>query len=123
VDQTHRPTLFVDLDGTIVVHNYMPIIVDEIVLKDTVTTIRYLKEKGYYLVLTTARTREESQPAVQKIESECSLTFDQYLYNLPPGPRYLINDYREGTPFKAYAINVERDCGNLSIQDIEKAGE
>lgn len=103
-----REVIFIDLDGTLVIHNYDPEHIDEKLIKKTV---EFLDEhKDAYIVLTTSRSLENVQKAIEYLYNE-GIHFDDMIYDLPTGKRILVNDHKKGSEDKAFAINLERDRG------------
>jgi hypothetical protein len=109
-DKRPSGTIFVDLDGTLVKHNYDPDGEPEELIYNTYARLLNYAGKGYDIILTTARSEEQIQsfkeqwPDVAKLITLC-------ICNLGYGPRVLINDHVEGEPCKAEAINLVRNTG------------
>lgn len=103
-----RVTIFIDLDGTLVRHNYSPDLIMEMILPG----YQYLIENRdkFYLVLTTARSEELASSAIAMLKG-AGLIFDVILYDLPTGSRHLINDYKDEFKPKAFVYNVLRNEG------------
>lgn len=109
------PTIFLDVDGTIVKHNYTPEHNGDIFLPGAPEKMNEWSERGFTIIFTTARTPEESYLVRKTIETCLGKEF-RWIYNLGTGPRYLINDH-DGDIAKAMAINVKRNVGleNVTI--------
>ena len=103
-----RKTYFIDLDGTVVIHNYDPDHEQDIIIPESLEVLK--KISGEYLVMTTSRKEEHLEKILDTLLSE-GIVFDEIIHSLPTGKRIIINDYKNGNPFKAWAINVERDKG------------
>lgn len=112
-------SIFVDLDGTIVIHNYNPEEIEDIFIPDVV---EYLKEEiksGSILILTTARPPEHCIKIIEKLKS-LGITFEHCVFNLSTGKRILINDKKQiDGEDKALAINVLRNKGFGYNRDIK----
>ena len=127
-------TWFIDIDGTIVYHMSN---------KELDEAIRTMGDESHWLektiddslkfmssipsedtvVLTTARDTRHKQPTIKMLE-HFGIRYDEIMFDLRSGPRYLINDIKPvGTagnskPLNtAHAINVERDKG-ISIESL-----
>lgn len=108
INNDSRDTIFIDLDGTLVEHNYDPQNIDEVFIDSTLEFVE--RHKTSYLVLTTSRTFDNCRNAIRRLK-EKSIEFDEILCELPTGRRILINDHKEGTYDKAIAINILRNVG------------
>ncbi len=111
-----KGTVFCDLDGTLIRHVPVPSVTgQEIqVLEGSAEKLQEFREAGYFLVLTTSRPQHKIF-GVLKILKEAGIEFDQIICDLPVGPRYLINDSKEGET-RAIAIVLERDQGIRSLR-------
>jgi len=113
-------TWFIDIDGTIVKHmgnddieglisekkgrSYLY----EKVIPKSVKFINSLP-KDDIVVLTTARSPDVEQHTLKMLK-RFKVRYDKIIFDLNPGPRYLINDiYKDN--LTAYSINVKRDKG------------
>jgi len=103
----------VDLDGTLVFHNYDPDIVSDVVILPNIKFFQKKLAEGAELCLMTARDEKQVSEVLFMLEGEYGLTFKNVLCNLPAGQRFLVNDYKTKEELKAFAINVERDKGTL----------
>lgn len=102
-----RPhTIFVDLDGTLVYHNYFPNIVDDIFIPGSLEKIREWVSLGHKVIVTTGRSQEDGAQVIRAFPPEVS-----FLWDCGTGGRFLINDHKTGESDKAWAINVMRDEG------------
>tara|TARA_R100001198_G_C5055143_1_gene109095 strand:- start:75 stop:485 length:411 start_codon:yes stop_codon:yes gene_type:complete len=127
-------TWFIDIDGTIVNHMSN---------QELDQAIRSMGEQSHLLektidkslefmssipsedtvVLTTARDTRHKQHTLKMLE-HFGIRYDEIMFDLRSGPRYLINDIKPvGTAGNAkplntaHAINVERDKG-ISIESL-----
>jgi len=113
-------TWFIDIDGTIVKHMGDDDIEDlisekkgrshlyEKVIPKSVKFINSLP-KDDIVVLTTARNPSVEQHTLKMLK-RFKVRYDKIIFDLNPGPRYLINDtYKDN--LTAYSINVKRDKG------------
>ena len=104
-------TIFCDLDGTLIKHVPIPSEDgNEIkVLPDTPEKLKEWSDQGYYIVLVTSRPYNKIFRVLNKLKS-LEIEFDQIICDLPVGPRYLINDSKNGE-IRAFAYPLERDIG------------
>jgi predicted mannosyl-3-phosphoglycerate phosphatase (HAD superfamily) len=101
-------TIFLDIDGTLVYHNYD---VDEVPDSFIPSSLGWLKEKyreGYKIILTTSRTSLMALKVRIMLESEGIESIA--ICELGTGERILVNDSKDGVK-KAVAINVPRNVG------------
>jgi predicted mannosyl-3-phosphoglycerate phosphatase (HAD superfamily) len=103
-----RPTVFLDIDGTIVKHNYNPEIYDDIFVKGAEEVLRELQEKNYLIILVTSRIQKHCERLLEVLARK--RIFVTLISDLPTGRRILINDKKYNED-KAIAINVKRDGG------------
>ena len=118
INNNYHSTIFVDLDGTLVEHNYNPDEQEERFLPGALTFLLKMEEKGYHIILTTARSQENCQKFLELMASY-GFVFHDCLFNLPTGPRIIINDNKPDSkePYKAVALNVERNRGLEQLLD------
>lgn len=102
-------SVFLDLDGCLIFHNYTPFETEDVLLPYALEFLKLLKEKNYYCILTTARSKEECDYIISVLRKE-SFVFDKLIFNLPPVKRILIND-NKGDEVRAVAYPVERNGG------------
>lgn len=101
-----RDTIFIDVDGVIVKHNY-----DSDSETFLESTIQYLMDNSdKCIILTTSRTVEQVESVMFELKSR-GIPIDGLIANLPTGKRTLINDFIPGNADKAIAINLVRDQG------------
>ncbi len=110
-----RKTYFIDMDGTLVKHNYNPREVPDVILPGVVEFLQKLRTNDCFCILTTSRSEVECTGILQKFRTEYSFEFDKSIYDLPSNVRVLINDSKNGL-VKAVAIAVERDNGLKGLE-------
>lgn len=108
-------TLFIDLDGTLVHHNYTPFEVDDVFLPGAIAFLQEAKKSDCYCVLTTNRSHLAAEKTLHRLRSEFDFEFDRTLFDLPVGIRVLINDTKD-TEVRAIAIPVQRNVGLVGIK-------
>jgi|TARA_R110000751_G_scaffold231612_3_gene332898 hypothetical protein len=113
-------TWFIDIDGTIVKH-MSDADIEELIIKRKGRSHLYEEAipksvdfvnklpKDDVVVLTTARNPKTEQHTLKMLE-RFKIRYDKIIFDLNPGPRYLINDTYKGAR-TAYSINVTRDEG------------
>jgi hypothetical protein len=101
-------TWFIDLDGTLIVHNAHKNGGD-ILLPNTLNFINSI-DKNDIIVLTTAREEIYSDSTINFL-NENGVRFNHIIFGLPSGPRILINDNKPDGTKTAFAINIERNVG------------
>jgi hypothetical protein len=122
-----KPTVFLDIDGTLVKHqgtleemiyqfdcypDYTPYPSDYI-LPGVVDKINEWYRNKYYIVLTSARP-EDTRFMTERMLHKHGIKYHQLVMGLTNGIRYLINDskpYVDGMIGTAHAITVKRDTG------------
>ena len=125
-DKIAPPTIFVDIDGTLVEfpHNskeYKSIAngTEKMKLLPGVREKLWDWEtKGYKIIITTGR-REMFRAETVKALKEAGIGFDQLVMGCGSGPRYVINDRKPGYLHKkdtAFGINVDRDEGFTNLE-------
>lgn len=103
-------TLFIDMDGTLVKHNYDPQNTEDEILPGVFEFLSNTKEMGCFHVLTTNRSKKNCEKILAVFADKISFAFDLELYDLPVGIRILIND-NKGSEVRAIAIPLTRDQG------------
>jgi hydroxymethylpyrimidine pyrophosphatase-like HAD family hydrolase len=115
-------TIFIDLDGTIVKHNYDPENIDDIILPGVIEILQTYMYLDCDLILTTARSLKHCRKIIKKLSKEYEIEFSNIITDLSAGIRILINDNKELEKNKAICINVERDKGfkdaNYFLKDL-----
>jgi len=110
-----RPyTIFVDLDGTLVEHNYEPTIKTDVFLPGALEMLKAWHDQGHKISITTARGYKEARGAMLKIRSYVSPSV-QIIVRCTTGIRVLINDRSPEGENKAFAINVNRNEGLAGV--------
>jgi len=102
-------TYFLDLDGTIVKHNYTPDKVQDMLLPGVLEELQRAVARGDVLILTTNRSIDNCADILTKL-AELGIIFQHQLFNLPAGVRVLVNDTK-GDEVRAKAIPVIRNQG------------
>ena len=110
-----KKTWFIDLDGTILIHNdNVNEKDDQIILK----SIEFLKLiENDYIIFTTSRKKIHKKKTEQFLK-ENNIKYNIVIYNLPFGERILINDNKLSGLTTAYALSLNRNDGidlNLHI--------
>lgn len=101
-------TYLIDIDGTIVKHNgYLTDGYDT--LLDGVSEF-WESIKDCKIVLLTARDVKYKQQT-EDFFVKNNLRFDHIIYNLPTGPRFLINDKKPDGTLTAFSTNLVRNKG------------
>jgi|TARA_R110002051_G_scaffold101164_1_gene171853 hypothetical protein len=113
-------TWFIDIDGTIVKH-MGDVDIENLISekkgrshlyeKAIPKSVKFINKlpKDDVVVLTTARSPSTEEHTLKMLK-RFKVRYDKIIFDLNPGPRYLINDTYEGNQ-TAYSINVERDKG------------
>jgi hydroxymethylpyrimidine pyrophosphatase-like HAD family hydrolase len=108
INDDSRDVIFIDLDGTLVKHNYNPSQYPENYLSGT---LQYLiKNKDKAIILTTSRRYAHIKKIIDFLTIN-GILIHNVLCDLPTGKRILINDHKSDSEEKAIAINVIRDIG------------
>jgi hypothetical protein len=110
-------TWFLDLDGTIFFHNAYLTLEDgkfDIILpgvRDFFSKVN----KNDCIIIASSRADTYKDFTVKSLK-HYNIRYDYLLFNLPRGPRILVNDKKVDGTETAYAINILRNSG-LSIPD------
>ena len=129
-------TWFVDIDGTLLIHKSneeLDQIIEENNIKshlyetpiiEAVSFINNLP-KGDRVILTTARDNRHLAHTMRTLH-HFDIRYNQIVDSLPAGPRIIVNDIKpvgtagnEENLDTAYAINVNRDQGNIREKNTE----
>lgn len=113
-------TWFIDIDGTIVKHmgdDDIEKLINEkkgrshLYEKAIPKSVKFINSlpKDDVVVLTTARNPKVEHHTLKMLK-RFKIRYDKIIFDLNPGPRYLINDTYKGA-LTAYSINVTRDEG------------
>ena len=125
-DEIAPPTLFIDIDGTMVKFPFTGDDYKSIANgTETMKVLPGVKEKlwewetkGYKIIITTGR-REMFRAETVRALKEAGIGFDQLGMGCGPGPRYVINDRKPGLKNgkidTAFGINVDRNEGFENI--------
>jgi hypothetical protein len=108
----NKETVFVDLDGTLILFNLEPERVSDRIIMSTMRFLIKKKSEGAFIICTTARTYEHTMLAIRNAGIPLDF-FDKILYDLPMGRRILVNDHKDGAADSAIAINLFRDKGDI----------
>ena len=124
--ETLNKTWFVDIDGTFLKHNSNIGLDDLIKEKDShlkeipiPNSIKFLQElpENDKIIITTARESHHREHTIKTLE-HLGVRYDDILFDLPSGPRVLINDIKPPGAINnvesittAYAVNLNRDEG------------
>jgi hypothetical protein len=108
--RAQKYTLFIDIDGTLIHQTTKQ------VLPHTIDQLTRWRKAGHRIVLTTACVASKMVPHLTHIP------YDEILYNLTPGPRYVINDRKPYNPTYTMAdgISLERNygIGDIRLPDV-----
>jgi len=101
-------TWFIDLDGTILIHNGYINGDDRLLpgVKELWDSI----PADDFIIITTGR-EEQYRDSSLKILTDNNLRYDHAIFGLPLGERIVINDLKPGRLKTAVAWNVERNKG------------
>lgn len=120
------PTIFIDIDGTLVSfpdteEEYRKIANGKqkmFLLPGVREKLWEWESKGYKIILTTGR-REMYRFETERALKEAGVGYEQLIMSIGCGPRYVINDRKPGInggkKDTAFAINVDRDEGFENI--------
>jgi hydroxymethylpyrimidine pyrophosphatase-like HAD family hydrolase len=111
INKPDKDTLFLDIDGTLVAHNYSPEEQEDVILPGVRGFLDANRDK--VVVIVTGRSPQEAQKALDTLSREgCYLGNVKYiLSDMPTGTRILINDTNEIENPKAVSINLLRNTG------------
>jgi hydroxymethylpyrimidine pyrophosphatase-like HAD family hydrolase len=113
-----KPTIFCDIDGTLVVHQPLSISSSKnhqmILLPETIEKITEWDRKGYKLILVTGR-KECMRKATEKQLASVGIFYDQLIMGVGGGVRYLINDRKPNGDEACFSISLDRNTG---VKDI-----
>jgi hypothetical protein len=118
---TKYPTLFVDIDGTLVKYRKFANLANSILepIQDVIDKINEAYSNGSVVVITTARPEEYRDYTIGEL-TEVGVKFHQLVMGIGRGTRYLINDKDPEKPEieRAVAINLTRDQGIKNIDNF-----
>lgn len=99
-------TWFIDLDGTLVVHNGYKN--DGDVLLDGVTNFFNSLPKDDFIIITTARNKKYKKQTIDFLNKN-NIKYNKIIFDLPTGERILVNDKKPDGTLTSYSINVDRN--------------
>lgn len=110
-------TIFIDLDGVLVVNGseyMMPYWGESAGLATNIEYINNLYDTGKVsIIITTSRKQKYREETIQQLK-EVGMKFHYILFNLPHAQRILINDFSKTNPYpSAVGISPERNRDNL----------
>lgn len=108
-------TIFIDLDGTLVFHNYQPNTEKDVFLPGAIEFLLNARTKGYYCVLTTNRSESNSREVISSLRKLINFEFDRTIFDLPVGIRVLINDNKD-EEVRALAFAIDRNVGLYGVE-------
>ena len=108
-----KKTWFIDIDGTLLVHNSDLETKDDEIILSSLEFIKTIKDD--VIILTTSRS-EKFKEKTETFLSLHNIRYDQIIYNLPYGERILVNDNKQSGLKTAYSISLKRNAGiNLRV--------
>ena len=114
-----NPTLFVDIDGTLVVYREFKNLANSKLepVQDVVDFVNKSYDEGAHVVITTARPPEYEVFTKEELE-KIGVRYHQMIMGIGRGTRVVLNDKDPEMPDlpRAWGINFTRDKG---LQDIE----
>lgn len=110
-------TLFVDIDGTLVLNSsahFPPYIGNTKPIVENIEILRELYVTGrFQIILTTSRPEKYRAQTISQLKKE-QIPYDNLIMSLFHSKRIIINDFGVSNPYKSCdAINLRRDSGNL----------
>ena len=113
-----RKTWFIDIDGTILLHNSdLENNIDEVIP----SSLQFLKTiEDDIIILTTSRPKK-FKDKTENFLGLHGVKYNQIIYDLPYGERILINDNKKSGLITAYSVSLQRDSGidlNVELTDI-----
>ena len=116
---TKHPTLFVDIDGTIIKYRKFSELSTSVLtpIQDVIDFVNNSYDKGCHIVITTARPQTFELFTKQELE-KLGVKYHQMLMGIGRGTRVILNDKDPDAPElpRAWGINFTRDQG---LKDIE----
>lgn len=112
-----QSTIFCDIDGTIFKYRKFGTYEDTPVevIPSTLDYLNKEREKGTYIILTSARPEEMITHTIKELIAT-EVPFDKLILGIGRGPRIVINDMDpDNDEPRALAINLIRDQGIKSI--------
>ena len=104
-------TIFLDIDGTLVHHNYDPEVIDDIFIESVLNWLKleFFEHKSE-IILTTARSHNHCIKIVESLLNQ-NIHIKHLITDLSAGHRILINDKKYSDIDTAFAINLDRNKG------------
>jgi hypothetical protein len=115
-----NPTLFVDIDGTIVKYRKFNELSDSVLtpIQDVVDFVNEQYDNGAIIIITTARPSSYNLFTKQELE-KIGVKYHQLVMDCGRGTRVVLNDMDPENPIqRAVGINFVRDGGFQSIGGI-----
>lgn len=117
-----KPTIFIDLDGTLIFHNSGLDLNGKEIEKvvpvniDIFTKLSKFQQSGGKVIVTTTRPANSNSSLISQIES-FGFKPDQIIFGLTGGQRLLVNDIKPSAPHirTALSMNIARDSGDFII--------
>ncbi len=113
-----KKTWFIDLDGTVLIHNSNVAKNEDQVISKSLDFLRNIEDD--YIVFTTSRSRKHKKKTESFLKLN-NIKFDFIIYDLPYGERILVNDNKSSGLTTAYAIALERNAGIYLSLLIDKS--
>tara|TARA_B100002052_G_scaffold238237_1_gene222015 strand:- start:21047 stop:22123 length:1077 start_codon:yes stop_codon:yes gene_type:complete len=115
-------TLFLDIDGTLVINSsshFPPYIGNTKPLKSNIEIINFLYMSGKFQIILTTSRKEKFRKLTEKQLKKEGIPYDKLIMDLFHAKRIIVNDYGPSNPFKSCdAINLKRNSEEL--KDILK---
>jgi len=110
-------TLFIDIDGTIVINSsshFPPYIGNTDPIQENIEVIKDLYRSGKFQVILTTSRREKYKKITERQMENLGIKYDGLIMGLLHSKRIIINDYSKSNPFKSCdSINLKRDTPEL----------
>jgi hypothetical protein len=106
-----RKVIFVDVDGTILKHQYPEFgFAEPVILEGVKEAFKSWSSKDYHIIITTGRKESMRESTINQLK-KLQLSYDLLLMGMPRGERVIINDMKPDGTITARAFNIERDKG------------
>jgi hypothetical protein len=110
-------TLFVDLDGTLVINSswhFPPYVGESEPIQANVDIIKQLQQSGKFeIIITTSRPEKFRDITIEQLK-RLGVKYKSLLMGLNHSKRIIINDYSKSNPYKSCdAINLKRNSDDL----------
>lgn len=106
-------TWIFDIDGTLVKHNGYKLDGHDTLLPGVKDFFDNLPQEDYIL-LVTSRTEEYRESTIRFLQ-ENGIRYHHIIFNLPFGERIVINDRKPSGLEMSKAVNLDRDCFDVSF--------